>query len=438
MSYESSDGFMPTEVSDDTEKVPKKLFPIIPYELRVLSLPATEKNGEGVAWLPTREIIRLSGTTERRFYRFVEETAIVPVIGEYEGQPTALYPPHTSAIVRDEMIWRDAYKKLPGVMTRQAMADFLGVSRGWIDTRFILNSVLPKLTRQVSGHSPRRYFSKTLLPELRAYLMQHPLADDWNNLSQLVEYTGLDRQYIQKQLEKAGYIPEKRWSAYSTRLLDHYPPEALTYLYEVQSKPVPYGGDWFTVELLSERTGRSRNWLLKRLELYDSAAELRRDDTGAMREHYPPEVRLEITRQSEELSALPERGEYLNPTAIARLTGHSTLVLLGILDKLHIPPETRVDGKGRPHQYYHPRTVMRVRQYDKEIKKSSHDPAYALQLRFAVGSLKSQLTANHKMIVLNQDDGEVVDELRRYAAQIQKKLREKRQRLAWVDPGFEM
>lgn len=357
---------------------------VIPLEARMSFINRTEVNLE---WVNTKTIAADIGTYDRWVYRAVRELGIQSETKMVDGVELAAYPHWTIDILRDELHWREHLRELPDELTVSDMAESLGRSFGWTQKR--LEEIEAKPVRK-SG--PAKY-GKRFLKELRHVSMAVPLDEGWYNLRQIVELTGQDREWIERRILEAGYEPMERRSALTGKIHDYFPRKVLDVVTSAMVERAAAAGEWMTINGMAKRLGRNDKWVNVRINAYIEAGEMRQDDMGVTRAHYPPSVFHDLSAESEHLKQLPERGDYLNVHEVARLAGHGTAWAEKILTQLSIEPELRKDGKGRAQRSYPPSTVQLLIDYEQENLKPENEVTFSdvWSKQVSVASLQSQI-----------------------------------------------
>ena len=320
-------------------------------------------------WLPVRVLAARLRTYDRWVHRKVKEFGIKPQTKQFEGIPTSSYPPGTLETLRAEQErikhWHETNKKQ--FFTIQELADEIGRSRGWVEKSLGHMKIKPVKYEQRKAFTAALY-SKHDLKRIKNLLL--PPSEDWLNLGQLAEHTGLDREWIERRLKEAGIKPERRRSDETGHARWFYPPHSLVVLQGAAQ--LPPGGDYLTGMAIADRSGRSYNWTARRLERepYSHLVELRLDDQRVPRQHYPPCVLEMIKAEVAALAATPEANGFLPISVIAKHVGRSTLWVRNRLAQMSIKPEMRRDKKDRIVEHYPPEVVPALQQQSSSIAKA--------------------------------------------------------------------
>lgn len=356
----------------------------IPLEARMSFIDRAQSN---TVWINAKAIAEDIGIYDRWVYRTVKDLGIQSEIKVTDGVEIAMYPPWTVDVLREELHWREHLKELPDELSIGEMAESLGRSYGWTQKTLDTSEQQP-----IRKRGPVKY-SKQALKELRHISMAVPLDDGWYNLRQLVELTGQDREWIERRLVDAGYGPSERRSALTGRVHDHFPPQSLSAVTNAMAERAAAAGEWMTVLGIAKRIGRNEKWVKARVGGYQELSQMRQDDMGVTRTHYPPSVLEALETESERNRLLPERGDYLNIHEVARLAGHATEWAEKKLASLGIEPELRKDGKGRAQLCYPPSTVQLLIDYERENpgRGGENISETIWDVVIAIGSLRSQI-----------------------------------------------
>jgi hypothetical protein len=356
----------------------------IPLEARMSFINQTQVNLE---WVNAKTIASDIGIYDRWVYRTIKELGIQSEMKLVDGVELAAYPHWVVDVLREELRWREHLSELSDELNVSDIAESLGRSFGW--TQKTLEEIDAKPVRK---NGPLKY-GKRFLKELRHVSMAVPLDNGWYNLGQIIALTGQDRKWIERRILEAGYESMERRSALTGKIHDYFPRKVLDVVTSAMVERAAAAGEWMTVTGIATRLDRNEKWVIARMNAHRESGEMRQDDMGVTRLHYPPSVFLELNAESESLKQLPERGDYLNIHEVARLAGHGTVWAEKILSQLKIEPELRKDRIGRAQLSYPPATVQRMIDYERENKKSEKTVTFndIWSMQVSVASLQSQI-----------------------------------------------
>lgn len=279
----------------------------------------------------------------------------------------AIYPPYATFIITEEILWRQAFRKLPDYLSVYRISESIGRSYGYTETIIEQLAIQPDKVVKRGEHRGKRY-KKKKLEIIREYNMATPFDDENLNLAQLHLLLGKDREWITARLDMEGFEPETRRNGISGHAIDHYPPECLDILRShLESVPPPPNDGWLTAQAIEELIGRSANWTRKRLEECKEVAEVRLGGQNVPRWHYPPEVVSEIIAESERARNAPEKGEYLSTSDMAKALGKSWKWVENRIDRFSELGEERTDTKGRLNMRYPPKVLDELRNERDEL-----------------------------------------------------------------------
>jgi hypothetical protein len=343
----------------------------VPLENRIAHLGL---NIEPIAaWLTPTAIAESIGSHTRWVKSTSERFGITPneeLAPDGRGLVTR-YPPLTLELMQDEWQWWQNYLQLDKRLSSNRIAEFVGRSLGW--TNKTLEELDVKPTRMKTSYKALVY-PRQVVRTLREINLSTPLDDGWYTLRGLVEQSGQDREWIERQLTKANVPGETRRSALTGRLFIYYPPEACEIINSAIDERPPAGGEWRTAEAMASLIPRSESWIKLRIKKrYHEFAEMRQDDHAVGRLHYPPFVVDELLAEAKELESFPAADGYLTSSALARKVGKSTLWVMNRIPKLDIEPEQRRDLKDRIQYHYPPDTVERLISLPEDILRSSNN-----------------------------------------------------------------
>ena len=272
-----------------------------------------------------------------------------------------VYPPLTFEIISEEYSWIKKYKSLDNALAPSEMGEILGR-----DYRYITKEAISL------GYKLRRgKFNKAALSDIREKELSVPFDEGWYTLRALAVEVDKDRSWVKNRLDELGFLPEKRRSLDTGITLEHYPPEALLKLDELKRDIPKYGEDWYTCGRLVLESEMSFAWVSRRLKVYEDSFEIRLDDMGVSRRHYPKSVVDTILNEAMTMSAKLDSSGWLNIKDAANLMGLSEKSIKRKFDKLCIVPERRRNDCGRPVYYYDPTDVKRVIKEENCIDEST-------------------------------------------------------------------
>lgn len=350
---------------------------------------------DNTPWRLVAEIADRLGVNERWAQRLVKDMDIEPRMRVVGNSEIAEYPPHTEAILREERQWRETFFSLPPRLSAGRMAEVLGRSEGWVRKNLLSLEAKSYPGDRVGAHS----YAKGQLHKLRQLSLETPFDDGWYTASGLVEATGYDREWILARLAEVGFEPEDRRSALTGRVLPYFPPEAVGVLVSARQELPKAGGDWLTTQAMMVLSGKSWGWLSRRLFSHIDDSELRLDDNGVKRRHFPPAVFESVIMEAKSLENFPEAtAEDLSLRDLARAVGHTSMWTRERLNSLGVEPESRRDKRGRVRHYFQSSLIEVLRQNsDASLEVQRMSPEIIPEL-FAYGSLKSQVQATNQLL----------------------------------------
>lgn len=267
------------------------------------------------------------------------------------------YPHYATEFVQEEKAWRDWYLTLPKRMSTGQIAEAVGRSYGWTE------KTLAEFYSRKSKHPSQQplLYSRDAVKKLREITLSTPPDEDWHTIPTLATLTGKSRDWILNQLEASSVRPENRRQAATGRDFPHYPPETLVLLFEANQKIPEPAGDWLTANALVLKTGKSTNWVRKRLDKdFIALGEPRLDDMTVIRIHYPPLVLEAMLREIEEVAGYPDAGDWVLLSNLRRSLGVHAVTLTRMMEQIEVETEIRIDMKGRPKQHLSPNTQRQL------------------------------------------------------------------------------
>lgn len=402
----------------------------IPLELRIAHVHPSDMSDE---WLSSLNLAERLGTYDRRVHRMVNELGIEPETRTIDGLIASVYPTFTLPVLREEFVWRDTYRALPSRLRTNQIAELLGRSPGNTYKRLRAMDI-ESFRGALPNGIPYTSYPKRALRILKQEDMSIAPAHDWLLVSQLRDTVDAEWTWIVRRLEENGITPERRRSALSGKVLDHYPPQSLELLQTAMENRPKYGSAWLTKSGLMKALGRSQPWIERRLDAFDKFAEDRQDDQGRTRTHYAPFVLRQLQKVSDTQSATEASGDRLSLTGVSRALGHTSIWAATRLDALGITAEMTRDKTGRLWPTYPYDVVDRITRYEEanaeEELKSGPD---LTALMFGVASLRSRIAAQKGLLKAQRELGlrqnfEQTAEINETLAILRKKLQAEQRR----------
>ena len=212
-------------------------------------------------------------------------------IGVSRGRPQR----HYSQATLDFLIEISAQHPPAGAwLTVRAAASKLGISRAVATQMLSEFDALAEERVVDSGHVAVCY-----PPEIIDNLAVEHLskADDWLTIDGIATLIGKDFSWVLARIEQYADLAQLRKSR-SRKLATHYPPHVITKLFE-EAIAVPLIRDWVTVHMIGQETGKSVNWIKKRLGEYQGVGEQRVTLSGHVRICYPVSVLDDLKKLAE-------------------------------------------------------------------------------------------------------------------------------------------
>lgn len=276
------------------------------------------------------------------------------------GPDMLCYPVGTLTILRGVLERRREELALPALMSIQEMADALGKSYGWTAQAVKRHGFKVGKYEQRRAFRTALYGRKRVLGALRDEVQAQGVAENGYNLSQLVDITGFDRDWIDNRFTEADIGPELRWSPLTGKVLGFYDESVVEFLNSIPSYPP--AGNWLVADAIQKDIGKSTNWTRARLAKPDvqAMAEIRLDPHLVPRLHFPPQVVEILEKEIVEARKYPKAGDWLLVYQIAKQLGRSKLWVDNRLKFLGIQGELRRDGKGRVKEHFPPDIGVRL------------------------------------------------------------------------------
>lgn len=336
------------------------------------------------------------------------------------------YPHYMIEFMREERAWRAWYLALPSRMNANQIAEGVGRSNGWTTKK--LAELYPKVSPQRTGHKSRMY-PRVAVEKLREITLSTTPDENWYSIPQLVELSGHDRDWVLNRLALTTIKPEQRRHPVIGREYTYYPPETIEALEEAVLQIPKPGGEWLTASGLERETGRSGNWVAKRLEDYLQFGELRLDDMGVERVHYPPSVLSALRQDDVELRSYENAGDWATISTMEARLGIHAITLTRLLAKIEVEDQLRLDKLGRPKQHFSPETQERLAVKAMEIygypeangwltfsvaQKTIGRSAKWIRSQFEERNVVSEVRLDRSRHPMNHYDPEIIDAIKAY------------------------
>jgi RNA polymerase sigma factor (sigma-70 family) len=237
-------------------------------------------------------------------YKWVHKRLFqLPYTGEFRkdrrGQSRLHYPP----AALDELVQERLSTEPPDLERKCTIYEFatsLGRHFDWVSRHIADLGVEPEFHRDVVGKVVP-FYPRNIYSDLEYENTKYSEQGDRVTMPFLVEAVGKDREWILKKLGELGVRSELRESpAFHRRVYPTYPSEVVDYLQNLREAYIPAEEDELTLEGLVARTGKSRNWIAKRLDKIPHTTRMRQDAKGALRTHYSPDLLGSLLRLKQE------------------------------------------------------------------------------------------------------------------------------------------
>lgn len=293
----------------------------------------------------------------RILQRFNVESEYLPLQNEGSQELHEHYPVYAVKFVQEERAWREWFLTLPDKMNTNQIAEAVGRSYGW--TEKTLKELYPRKRRQPDQRS--FMYPRDVVKRLREIIFSTPPDEDWYTVLALAKLVGKERSWILSKLESTSIQPEPRRQTATGRNFPHYPPETLSVLLDSARETPKPAGDWLTANALETATGKSRNWVHKRLsQQFSEIGELRLDDMLAERIHYPTSVLETMRQEIAELADYSEAEDWVPLSSLRHSLGVHAVTLTRMMKQIDVETETRIDKKGRLKPHFSPRTQQQL------------------------------------------------------------------------------
>ena len=121
-------------------------------------------------------------------------------------------------------------------------------------------------------------------------------AGGWLSTTAIAAKLGVEYKWVVRRILFIQSIGEYRTTVFGSRL--HFPPEAVDELAQIRGQVAARPDHWYTLNALVKMTGRSEDWILRRLNSIGVEPVLMQDVQKNLKKHYPPDVMTEIIRMA--------------------------------------------------------------------------------------------------------------------------------------------
>ncbi len=213
------------------------------------------------------------------------------------------------------------------------MQSSLNVSKAWMDEHLFAIGAQPDMVTGIYPQSVTR--------QLRPLAREIPDDEGHYTLKQLVAMLGQPKRWVKQQLKQASIRSVYRRSRDTDKVDDYYSSEDLLYLEQKKGEIPECAEDWMNEARLMRFLGRSASWVRPRLIEFSDYSETRKDKMSRSLPHYPIFVADMLKVQTAQEDAIPEKGENITITEVAKALGKTTAVTTALLKAMGEQPEPR-------------------------------------------------------------------------------------------------
>lgn len=235
------------------------------------------------------------------------------------------------------------------------MQSSLNVSKAWMDEHLFAIGAQPDIVTGIYPHS--------VTEQLRPLAREIPDDEDHYTLKQLVAMLGQPKRWVKQQLKQASIRSVYRRSRDTDKVDDYYSSEDLLYLEQKKGEIPECAEDWMNEARLMRFLGRSASWVRPRLVEFSDYSEARKDKMSRPLPHYPIFVADMLKIQTAQEDAIPEKGENITITEVAKALGKTTTVTTVLLKAMGRQPELR-RSKTRVVETYPKSIVSIAKEYE--------------------------------------------------------------------------
>lgn len=170
------------------------------------------------------------------------------------------------------------------------LSEILGRHSLWVNNRLDKLDIEPILGLDASGKAIE-FYPRSVLEMLVADKDKFKNATGELTIPIICKLTGKDRDWVIDQLEDIGATAVYKRFSNSGRVDLCFDQGVGDQLLDKAKKYIKPEEGWYTEHALVVLTGKSRNWVVRRIEKNSYGYELLTDIHGVIRKHYPPEVK---------------------------------------------------------------------------------------------------------------------------------------------------
>lgn len=155
--------------------------------------------------------------------------------------------------------------------------------------KMLIQLQFPSQVRRNQAGQTSPHYPAAAVEALRDLAREYPESGAWLTINAIREKLEVEYDWVERQLRKLGIEGEIRVRKGYGKPMMHFPPLAVARLRDLKAV-YPAAGDWLTAYAIKGRVERSENWVRNRLSGSDYPCQVRLDDHGVPRDHYPPWV----------------------------------------------------------------------------------------------------------------------------------------------------
>jgi hypothetical protein len=213
------------------------------------------------------------------------------------GKPVNYYPAGVCQQLEQMAAQHLAHPPARDYLTLEAIAKKTNRHRETVKG-FVSQLHVQPVKRRDAANRLSEYYPPEVISLITETFGYYPPSGDWLTVNAIKISLGADWEWVRKQIEELKVVGEiRKVSAKYGKLAMHYPPETLDRLRDIYQS-YPEAGDYITANTIQDETGRSDNWVRRRLASCEF--EIRKDAQGVPRKHYSPGVLSDLMARRDE------------------------------------------------------------------------------------------------------------------------------------------
>lgn len=245
-------------------------------------------HGGPESWKSAGQIARTLKAADKWVLKRVNEkfSQLSVILPSGNGTNVAHYP---AKVVNELHIMRKQHLSIPVAgdhVSLIRLASLVGKSHQWVSKQLEDLSIKPIKRRDATGRVSN-FYALEVISLVEELCIEYPPPGDWLTVYAISKQLGADWTWVENTIKNLNISGELRQIPPFEKLAMHFPSDTLGILRTIYTQYPPAAG-WITAHALVAATGKSHNWV--KLRLTGEKNEIRKDEHGVPRKHFPPKV----------------------------------------------------------------------------------------------------------------------------------------------------